>query len=255
MGCSTMGSPFDVACAIVCHTPPVSPKRHRLLRRGRDFLKGFMRLIPILLAFAFCSTLAADDLEKAQKKDFEAQVKVMTAEAQRLEKAGKLAEARTKYAESQALLEVKDVTEAIKHLDEEIKRRVKSSLSESRKLYEARHYRQAAAALDQPLKLEAFQPVLAYNLAICYYQLGERRKALEYLVKAETGTADPKQKQKLLQLTTFFTTKENELSWKDADRDRVNRVNTLAESIGVDASLEDALGDEESFSTGDASAP
>ena len=71
-----------------------------------------MRLLPIVLILALSSPLAADDLEKSQRKEFEAQVKIMTAEAQRLEKAGKLVEARGKYAESQALIEVKDVTEA-----------------------------------------------------------------------------------------------------------------------------------------------
>ncbi|MDP9338675.1 MAG: hypothetical protein M3P45_07395, partial [Acidobacteriota bacterium] len=219
-----------------------------------------MRLLPILLALALCSPLAADDLEKTQKKEFEAQVKIMTAEAQRLEKAGKLVEARGKYAESQALIEVKDVTEAIKHLDEEIHNRVKNSLGASRKFYEARKYIEAAASLEEGLKFEAFQPVLAYNLALCYYQLGEREKALEYLIRARTGTADPKQKQKLLQLITFFTTKESGLSLKDAEKDRVGRVNTLAESIGVDASLEDSLGedslgDAEVFSDGTTSPP
>ena len=59
------------------------------------------------------------------------------------------------------------------------------------------------------MKLQAFQPVLAYDLALCYHQLGEREKALEYLGKAKAGTPDPKQKQKLLQLLTFFTTGEN----------------------------------------------
>lgn len=219
-----------------------------------------MRLLPVFLAFALCSPLAADDLEKTQKKDFEAQVKIMTTEAQRLEKAGKLVEARGKYAESQALIEVKDVTDAIKHLDDEIQNRVKSNLAASRKLYEARNYKQAAASLEEGLKLEAYQPVLAYNLALCYHQLGEREKALEYLNRAKLGTADPKQKQKLLQSITFFTTKETALSLKDAEKDRVSRVNTLAESIGVDASLEDSLGedsleDAEAFSATDSPAP
>ena len=219
-----------------------------------------MRLLPIFAALVLCSPLAADDLEKSQKKEFEAQVKIMTAEAQRLEKSGKLVEARGKYAESQALIEVKDVTEAIKHLDDEIRDRVKNNLAASRKFYEARNYKQAAASLEEGLKLEAFQPVLAYNLALCYHQLGEREKALEYLVRAKTGTADPKQKQKLLQSVTFFTTSESPLSLKDAEKDRVARVNTLAESIGVDASLEDSLGedsleDAEAFSATDSPAP
>ena len=210
-----------------------------------------MRIKAILLGFVLCSTLAAEDLEKTQKKELEAQVKTMTAEAERLEKAGKLAEARTKYAESQALIEMKNVTDAIKHLDEEIHKRVKDTLNESRKLYESRKFKQAAAALDEGLKLQAFQPLLAYDLALCYYQLGDRNKAVEYLGKAKAGTADPKQKQKLLQLVTFFTTGENALSIKDSDKERINRVNQLSESIGVEASLEDSLGDEEPFSEGE----
>lgn len=204
-----------------------------------------MRIKTILLVLVFSSSLAADNLEKTQKKELEAQVKTMTAEAQRLEKTGQLAEARTKYAESQALIEVKDVTEAIKHLDEEIHKRVKDTLSESRKLYESRKFKEAATALDEGMKLQAFQSVLAYNLALCYYQLGERNKALEYLGKAKAGTADPKQKQKLSQLLTYFTTGENGLSVNDSDKDRIGRVNRLSESIGVDASLKDAAGDEE----------
>ena len=72
------------------------------------------------------------------------------------------------------------------------------------------------------MKLQAFQPVLAYNLALCYHQLGERDKALEYLGKAKAGTADPKQKQKLLQMITFFTTGENGLSLNDSEKDRVD---------------------------------
>ena len=205
-----------------------------------------MRTRGVLFVFLLGSALAADNLEKAQKKELEAQVKTMTAEAQTLAKAGQLAEARTKYAESQALIETKDVTEAIKHLDEEIHKRVKSSLSESRKLYDAHNFKEAATALDEAMKLHAFQPVLAYNLALCYFQLGDRNQALEYVRKAKAGTADPKQKQKLLQLVTFFTTGENGLSLNDNEKGRISLVNRLSESIGVEASLEDAGGNEDS---------
>jgi tetratricopeptide (TPR) repeat protein len=214
-----------------------------------------MRIKALLLVFVFSSSLAADNLEKNQKKELETQVKTMTAEAQRLEKTGQLAEARTKYAESQALIEVKDVTEAIKHLDEEIHKRVKDALSESRKLYESRKFKESATALDEGMKLHAFQSVLAYDLALCFYQLGERNKALEYLGKAKAGTTDPKQKQKLSQLITYFTTGERALSMNDSEKDRISRVNRLSESIGVDASLEDAEGGEEPpFETGTPSA-
>jgi tetratricopeptide (TPR) repeat protein len=213
-----------------------------------------MRTQAILLIFLLSAGMAAENLEKAQKKELEAEVKAMTAEAQRLERSGQLAEARIKYAESQALIEMKDVTDALKHLDEEIHKRAKDALSESRKLYESHKFKEAAAALDDGMKLQAFQPVLAYNLALCYYQLGERSKALEYLGKAREGTADPKQKEKLSQLLTFFTTGENGTSVNDSNRDRISRVNHLADSVGVESSLEDGEGAEESFSEADTNA-
>src|ERR1700730_8402157 len=179
-----------------------------------------MRIKTILLVLIFSSSLAADNLEKTQKKELEAQVKTITAEARSLEKAGQLAEARAKYAESQALIEVKEVTEAIKHLDDQIHNRLKDTLGASRKLYDAHKFKEAAAALDEGMKLQAFQSVLAYDLALCYYQLGERNQAREYLEKAKAGTADPKQKQKLSQLLTYFTTGEAGISVSDSDKDR-----------------------------------
>ncbi|HTF45139.1 MAG TPA: hypothetical protein VK641_14615, partial [Terriglobales bacterium] len=204
-----------------------------------------MRIKAILLVFALCPMLAAENLEKTQKKALEAEVKVMTAEAQSLERTGQLAEARMKYAESQALVEMKEVTEAIKHLDEEIQKRVKNALSGARKLYESRKFKEAATALDEAMKLQAFQPLLAYDLALCYHQLGEPSKALEYLGKARAGVADPKQKQRLSQLRTFFTTGENGVSVRDSDRTRIERVNRFSESIGVEAFLEDSAGGED----------
>jgi len=47
------------------------------------------------MIFMLFSALAPDDLEKSQKKALETQVKVMTQEAQNLQKSGQLAGART----------------------------------------------------------------------------------------------------------------------------------------------------------------
>ena len=206
-----------------------------------------MRIQTIFLVLLFSLALSAENLEKTQKKELETQVKKITGEAQKLEKAGQLAEARIKYAESQALIEVKDVTDALKHLDEEIHKRVKEALSKSHKLYDARNFKDSATALDEASKFQAFEPTLSYNLALCYHQLGDRAKALEYLRQAQAGTADPKQKQKLAQMLTFFTTGENGLGVKEGDKDRITRVNQLTDSIGLEASLEDNGGAEEPF--------
>ncbi|HEX4486277.1 MAG TPA: tetratricopeptide repeat protein [Terriglobales bacterium] len=211
-----------------------------------------MGIRPILVVFAACSLLAAENLEKTQKKELEAQVKTMTAEAERLVKSGELAEARIKYAESQALIETKDVIDALKHLDDEIHKRVKDRLNESRKLYESHKFNEAATSLDEGMKLRAFQSVLAYNLALCYHQLGERAKALEYMTKARAGTNDPKEKQRLSQMLTFFTTGEHEASAKDNDKNRITQVNKLSDSVGMEAFLEDEAGEEDSPSEADA---
>jgi len=51
------------------------------------------------ILFVICLSLAptADNREKVQKKELEAKVRTITAEAQKLEKAGQLAEARSRY--------------------------------------------------------------------------------------------------------------------------------------------------------------
>ena len=201
----------------------------------------------------FCSSLHADNLEKTQKKELESQVKAITAEAETLEKSGHLAEARAKYAESQALIETKDVTEALKHLDEQIHKRVKDNLSDAKRLYEARKFKETAAVLEESLKFQAFLAQISYDLALCYYQLGDRGKAVVYLSKARLGTADPKQKQKMAQLMALFTTGENGISAKDSDKDRINRLNHLVDSIGLEASLDDEFGEETSATDADPS--
>jgi len=201
----------------------------------------------------FCSSLHADNLEKTQKKELESQVKAITAEAETLEKSGHLAEARARYAESQALIETKDVTEALKHLDEQIHKRVKDNLSDAKRLYEARKFKETAAVLEESLKFQAFLAQISYDLALCYYQLGDRGKAVVYLSKARLGTADPKQKQKMAQLMALFTTGENGISAKDSDKDRINRLNHLVDSIGLEASLDDEFGEETSATDADPS--
>src|SRR6185369_2413525 len=187
------------------------------------------------------------------KKELESQVKAITAEAETLEKSGHLAEARARYAESQALIETKDVTEALKHLDEQIHKRVKDNLSDAKRLYEARKFKETAAVLEESLKFQAFLAQISYDLALCYYQLGDRGKAVVYLSKARLGTADPKQKQKMAQLLALFTTGENGISAKDSDKDRINRVNHLVDSIGLEASLDDEFGEETSATDADPS--
>ena len=197
-----------------------------------------------VLFVALLPEAGAENLEKAQKKELESQAKALIAEAKGLEKAGQLAEARAKYTESQALIEINEATDAIKHLDDEIHKRIKNQLNESRKLYDASRFKETAAALDESSKLGAFQAVLSYNLALCYHRLGEREKALEHLQRAIDSTPDPKRKQKLQELLTFFVTGENANTVPEHVKSSISQVNLLTEGVGMDASLTDDQGEE-----------
>ncbi len=217
-----------------------------------------MRKGTVALSILVLSTfLVAENLEKAQKKELEAQAKAIIAEAKSLEKSGQLAEARAKYAESQAMIEVKEAAEAIKRLDDEIRKRVKDALNQSRKLYEARKYKEAASLLEESTKLGDLEGVLSSNLALCYYQLGDRNKAVEHLDQAITATPDPKQKLQLRELLTFLTTGESGNTSPEDEKKRIAEFNRLIESVGFEASLQDdeAGEDDTAFSDSDTPAP
>ncbi len=206
----------------------------------------------LIFGLALCGVLAADNIEKAEKKELEKQAKALISEAKSLEKSGKLAEARDKYTESQSLIEIGEATDAIKRLDSEIKNRVKDALNESRKLYESHRYQEAASKLEEAAKLGESQAALTYNLALCYQQLADAQKAREYLDKARASTADPKQKQRLQQVLTYFVTGENGSGVSEANKEQINKLNLLTDSVGMEASLEDELGrEEEAFADSD----
>ncbi|HVI80818.1 MAG TPA: hypothetical protein VM715_22230, partial [Candidatus Acidoferrum sp.] len=74
--------------------------------------------------------------EKDQKKVLESQAKTLIEQAKELEKSGDLLEARKQYASSQAFWETKDAEKAIKHIDDEIRNRVKDALKRAHQLYD-----------------------------------------------------------------------------------------------------------------------
>jgi tetratricopeptide (TPR) repeat protein len=217
--------------------------------------------IAVVLLSLSCG-LAAENLEKTQKKALQAQAKAIIAEAKSLENSDKLAEARVKYAESQAMLETKEALDAIKHVDDEIHKRVNNALSQSRKLYESHKYEEAISELEQSAKMGASEGALSFNLALCYFQLGDVHKAVEDLDKAIRDTPDPKEKLKLQQLLTSFVTRENGgISSEEKVKERVADFNRLVDSLGFESSLDDAsledsenMQEDRSFSRGDSAA-
>ena len=91
-----------------------------------------MRTKAILLILLVCPGLAAckgQSRENPEKRPRSCKPKIMTAEAEKLEKSGQLVDARAKYANSLALTEMNGVTDALKHIDEEIRKRIKNDLN------------------------------------------------------------------------------------------------------------------------------
>ena len=211
--------------------------------------------ILIGLLLLSCGLLCAENLEKQQKKALEIQAKALISEAKSMESSGQLTEARAKYAESQAMIDMKESESAIKHLDEEIHNRVKEAVSQSRKLYEAHKYREAALVLEETTKLGSFEGVLSSDLALCYYQLGDRDKAIEDLDEAITATPDPRKKPKLQEMLTLLTTGENGAATGEDEAKTIAQFNRLADTVGFEASLEDAGGAEEETAFSESESP
>lgn len=204
-------------------------------------MKSAIAITLTLSLFLLLSAPAAfaDDQEKAQKKVLEQQANDLIREAKGLEKSGQLLEARSRYVSSQAFWETKDALNAIKHIDEEIHDRVKDALRQAHKLYDQGQFKPAADALENALKLGESTAVLSYDLALCYQRTGDTTASLAYLDQASSASADPKRRLKLQQLRSALVTGEQTVSWKDADRSRIDNVNSLVDSIGFEASLDE----------------
>jgi hypothetical protein len=93
-----------------------------------------MKCTTILILLLIVPAALADNQERAEKKALQERASELLKEAKDLEKSGELVEARTRYANSQAFWETKDAAQAIKHIDEEIQKRVKDALKRSHQL-------------------------------------------------------------------------------------------------------------------------
>ena len=182
----------------------------------------------------------ADNQEKAEKKALDLQAKAFVKEAKDLEKAGNLLEARARYASSQAFTETKDSTEAIKRIDGEIRKRVKDTLHQARQLYDKGNFKQAAELLETAAKQGGASSAFSHNLALCYRRMGDTAASLGHLDQAVMGTPDPKRKMKLRQLRSALITGEQAATLKNDERDRINKINQLIESIGFETSVDEA---------------
>ena len=208
-----------------------------------------------VVAFGLPPLAAAEDLRKTQKRELETAAKALNEEAKALEKEGKLVQARLKYAESLGYMEEREAISAITRIENKLKEDTRSAITAAEKLYESGKYREAADALEAVWTLATMKPVLAYNLALCYRQLGDRQKAVDYLDQAIAGAGGPKVRARLKQTRTILTTAESPAAQVDPIKKQLELFDHLVDTLGNGSSTEDTLGDEEILLEGDAPDP
>src|SRR6185295_9770290 len=120
-----------------------------------------------------------------------------------------------------------------------IHKRVKDVLRQAHKLYDKGEFKSAGEVLENALRLGESTAVLSYDLALCYQRTGDTAASLAYLDQAASASPDPKRRLKLQQLRSALVTGEQPAAWKDADRGRIDNVNSLVDSIGFEASLDE----------------
>jgi tetratricopeptide (TPR) repeat protein len=214
-------------------------------------LKALLCALLLLAPFSSPVSPVADDLQKSQKKELESQAKALIEEAKSLEASGKFVEARLKYAESLGYLELKDAIQGVQRLGDKLKNEVKAAIASAEKLYDAGKYSEAGQVLENAWSLQALRPLLAYDLALCYQQTGDRQKAVDYLDQAIAGASNPKLRSRLSEMRTVFTTAENPSAPNDNLKKQLAQFDQLAETLGNGSSAEDQLGDEELLAEGD----
>ena len=187
----------------------------------------------------FAAVTLADNKEKAEKKALELQAKTFIKEAKELEKAGRLIEARARYANSQSFSDSKDAIEAVKRIDGEIRKSLRDTARKAHQLYDQGKFKAAAEALEESARLNGSNSILSFDLALCYRHLEDLPAALGHLDQAAMGTPDPKRKLKMRQLRTMLVTGEKPPNLKNDERDRINKVNQLIDGIGFEASLDE----------------
>src|SRR5882724_9322312 len=111
-------------------------------------MKWTTALLLLFVAAVFTGNVFAGNQEKAEKKALDQQAKTFVQEAKGLEKAGKLLEARTRYANSQSFVETKEATQAIKRIDDEIHKRAKTALRQAHQVYDQGQFELAAQTLE-----------------------------------------------------------------------------------------------------------
>lgn len=206
----------------------------RATRFDRIALCGSMIAVMVLAGRVQCSASE----EHAAKKLLTQQAKQFIQQAKDLEKAGQLLEARKAYAQAQSFAETPATQKALRHIDEKLQQQTKTAIQNARKLYDQRKFKQAAETLAEAIKLGREIPVLFYDLALCHKHLGDLAAALGYLDEAAMSASDPKQRLRLNQLRTAWTTGEMPGVPSAEERDRVRKLNQMIESVGFEISLE-----------------
>jgi tetratricopeptide (TPR) repeat protein len=124
------------------------------------------------------------------KKQLEAKAKALVAEGKTLEKQAKLAEARDKFVDAEGYLSTKDALNGIDRIHDANEKQVQVLLATAHQSYDAGRFAECATAIEKALEISDVDPVLHYDLALCYGKLPDRAQAVEHLDSAIAASRD-----------------------------------------------------------------
>lgn len=154
----------------------------------------------VLPAAVVCITVAFTQSPQPDKKQLEAQARQLVAEGKALEAQGKLAEAEDKYIDAEAIIPSGDTLSAIERVHEAEKQQAQSFSSDAQNAFSAGKFPDCIHQLQQALAIEPGNAAFEHDVALCYLKQGDRANASLYLDMAIGGTADEKEKTRLLEL-------------------------------------------------------
>jgi tetratricopeptide (TPR) repeat protein len=174
-------------------------------------------------------TTAQDNPPVEDKKQLEARAKQIAEEAKALEAKGQLNEAEEKYVAAEAVIATREGAGGLERVRRDKVKKVQSLLTESHALYDSGKIQDAMAKLQEALALDSSNPVIHYNLALCYTKLEDKAKAISELDQClQILPEDDKGRGQLEQMKSALVTGEKPPQLTPEVKSKIDNFNNSA---------------------------
>jgi tetratricopeptide (TPR) repeat protein len=192
------------------------------------FFVRILLFFVILVSSLPCS-YAQDNAPIEDKKQLEVRAKQTAEEAKTLEEKGQLKEAEEKYLAAEAIITTREGAAGLYRVQQEKTKKVQSLLKESHGLYDAGKTQEALTKLEEAQGLDAGNPSILYNLALCHAKLGDKVKAIADLDQClQVLPEDDRNRGQLEQLKSSLVTGENPSQLTPEIKSKIESFNNSA---------------------------